>query len=122
MDIKAESKAARDMVKAIYDDGVAEINGRSYTMLKMTHKQRRKVFAFYTSVVPQIQAKDMSFLESPAFESVEEIVNNVVTIENSLLSKLGDAHWEAHPSDYVTFISVILPAISYPFFPADPTG
>lgn len=111
-DAQAKAKA---MICAVYEDKEAEINGRVYCFTKMTHKQRRKVFAFYSRVAKQVEANNFSFLDSPEFVPVEETVNKTVTYEGSLLSVLGDAHWEAHAEDYLPFIGIALAAISYPF-------
>lgn len=117
-----QKKAALDMIKAVYEDGEAEINGRIYTFCKMTHKQRRKVFSFYTQVAAAVERNDFGFLDTPAFEPVENVINNAVSIDGSLLSKVGDGHWEDHPDDYITFISTAMTVISYPFFPVSVTG
>lgn len=121
-DEKQQAEQARALVKAVYDDGEAAINGRVYVFTKMQHKKRRKVFAFYTRVAGQIQANDFSFLDSSDFERVEQVINDAVTYNDSLLSRLGDSHWEKHPDDYLTFIGMALAVISYPFLPANPTG
>jgi len=117
-----QKKAALAMIRAVYEDGEAEINGRVYTFCKMKHKQRLKVFAFYTQVSDNVQRGNFGFLATPEFESVENVINNVVSIDGSLLSKIGDGHWEDYPDDYLTFISTALPVISYPFFSASVTG
>ena len=114
-------KAGQAMIRAVFEDQEAEINGRAYKMTRMTHKQRRKVFAFYTRVGKQVETGDMSFIDSAEFEPVEKVINSVITYNDSLLSILGDAHWEKYPDDYVTFIMTMLPAISFPFLPAVPT-
>ena len=119
--IAEQAAAAKGMIKAVFHDGEAEINGRKYVLLKMKHKQRRKVFAYYTKVSKSVESNDMSFIDSPEFEKVEDVIHGVVAYNDSLLSKLGDSHWEKYPEDYVTFIMTVLPAISYPFFPAAPT-
>ena len=121
MSAAEEQAKAKAMIKAVYDDGEATINERVYAFLKMTHKKRRKVFAYYSKVSGLVQNRDMSFLDSPEFEAVEQVVNESVSYNDALLSVLGDAHWEKYESDYVTFIMTALPAISYPFFPEDPT-
>ena len=113
-DAQAKTKA-QEMICAVYGDQEAEINGRVYCFTKMTHKQRRKVFAFYTRVAKQVEANNFSFLDSPEFAPVEETINKTVTYEGSLLSVLGDAHWEEHAEDYLPFIGISLAAISYPF-------
>ena len=117
-----QAEQAREMIKAIYDDGEAEINGRKYRFTSMVHKKRRKVFSYYSHVAPQLEANDFSFLDSPEFEAVEEVINNTVMYNDSLLSRLGDAHWEKYPGDYLTLMGIALSVISYPFFPEGPTG
>jgi len=117
-----QKEAALEMIRAIYDDGEAEINGQVYKFTKMTHKQRRKVFAYFTKVANSVQHNDMSFLDSDEFAKVEAVIMGSVTYNDSLLDKLGDRHWELYPGDYVPFISVALQVISYPFLPANHTA
>ena len=119
---KQDQEAARAMIQAVYMDGEAEINGRKYRFQKMVHKDRRKVFAFYTRIAEQADRGDLSFLDDPSFAPVEEIINNSVAYNDSLLSRLGDEHWEKYPDDYVTFITTALTVISYPFFQGASTG
>ncbi|MBL1319594.1 MAG: hypothetical protein JKY80_01930 [Mariprofundaceae bacterium] len=113
--MQSQAEQAKEMIKGIYDDGLAEINGREYKFTVMTHKKRRKVFAFYTKIAAKLQGNDFSFLDSDEFEAVESVINDSVTFNDSLLSRLGDAHWEKHPDDYLAFIGVALSVISYPF-------
>ena len=117
----SDADAAREMIEAVYNDGKAEINSREYVFTKMIHRDRRKVFAYMTSVQHMIQAKNFAFMDSAEFESVEKVIMNSVTFENSLLSKL-EVHWDAYPQDYLPFITTALPVISYPFLSANPTG
>lgn len=116
------SRKMLEMIEAVYLDGEAEINGRVYKFCNMTHKQRRRVFAFYSRIAPQADRSDMSFLDTPEFEAVEAVINNAVTYNDSLLSKLGDSHWEKYEEDYILFVSTALGAISYPFFAAARTA
>ena len=108
---------AMAMIRAIYDDGEAEINGRVYRFSKMVHKERRKVFAFYSSIQDVIVKKDFSFLDTEEFDRVERVINDRVLFEGSALSRLPD-HWDKYPGDYLTFIPVALGVISYPFLSA----
>ena len=120
MSEEAGKEKALSMIKAVYDDGLAEINGREYVFSKTTHKKRRKVFAFYTKVTPLIQLRDFSFLDWPEWEVVEEVIGNIVTFDGMQLTKVGgreESHWDKYPGDFITFISTALPVISYPFFP-----
>lgn len=117
-----DEEKAQAMIRAIFEDGEAEINGRVYKFTTMTHKQRRKVFAFLTRVAPAVDQKNLSFIDDPSFEPVEQIIHKAVTFDDSLLSVLGDSHWEKYPGDYITFTTVALQVISYPFTVADRTG
>lgn len=112
---------ALSQVKAVYDDGFAEINGREYHFTKMRHKQRRSVFAFLTSVQESIQRGDFSFFDYPQFSNIEKIIADSVTFDGSLLSRCTD-HWEGYPEDYVIFTVTALGVISYPFLGAGATA
>jgi len=114
--------AAREMFRAIFEDGEAEINGRIYRFTKMTHKGRRKVFAFYTKIGNQAERGDFSFLDSPEFEAVEKVIGDAVLFNDSRLTVIGDAHWEKYPDDYLTFVTTALGVISYPFLSGSATG
>ena len=116
-----QAQAALEMIRAIYDDGEAEINGRTYAFTKMLHKQRRTVFAFYSSVRTQLQVQDFSFLDGEPFGRVEDIMSNCVLVDGSALSRLPD-HWDEHPDDYLAFVGTALAVISYPFLAAAHPG
>jgi len=110
-----QSQAALEMIKAVYEDSEAEINGRIYKITKTNHKNRRKVFSFFTKYRKEILHDDYSFLETPEFEKVEGIISNLVIFDGNLISKLPD-HWEKYPEDYMLFVSTMLVSMSYPFF------
>ena len=129
MSTDAEKEAAaKAMIKAVFDDGEAEINGRKYALLKMTHKQRRKVFAYYTKVSKSVESNDMSFIDSPEFEKVEEVMSSsekqYFSSYDTLLSKymgiLGDldltSNLNVPPGNVVprtsATSSILTPAIS----------
>jgi len=109
------------MLKGVVDDGYAEINGHRYDFTKMVHKERRKVFAFYTKIQSEIQGGSFWFLESPEFAEVESIIESRVQFGGQSLSKLGN-HWNLYPDDYVLLIQTALGVISYPFFPEKNIG
>jgi hypothetical protein len=109
-----KTQQAQDMIRQVYEDGVAEINGREYRITKLTHKKRRKVFAFFTHVQGDLQQSDFSFLDTDRWAEVESVIENAVTFDGSLLSKTPN-HWDQYPEDYLIFVSTMLGAISYPF-------
>ncbi len=77
------------MLKAVHDDQSATLpSGREYTLTKMTHKQRRRVFAFFTKKQREIQNGDFSFLDSPDFEPVEKVIMETVLFEGAQISKI----------------------------------
>jgi hypothetical protein len=112
---QSERTQALAMLKAVHDDQSATLpSGREYKLTKMTHKQRRRVFAFFTKNQHDIQTGDFSFLDSAEFEPVEKVIMDTVLFEDAQLSKSPN-HWEECPEDYVIFITTMLGAISYPF-------
>lgn len=101
-------------IKAVYDDGVATVNGRDYVFTKATHKKRLKVFSYFTGVREQISKQDFSFMGDDDYERIEGIISDLVTVDGSLLSKKPN-HWNEYPQDYMVFITTALMVISYPF-------
>jgi hypothetical protein len=112
---QSERTQALAMLKAVYDDQSATLpSGREYTLTKMTHKQRRRVFAFFTRNQRDIQNGVYSFLDSAEFEPVEKVIMDTVLFEGTQISKLPNI-WDEQPEDYVIFITTMLGALSYPF-------
>lgn len=117
MGMQEQREKAMSMVRAVYEDGVAEVNGRKYKFHKMTHVERRKVFAFYTSVQRQIGSQDFSFLDTPQYANVEEVMWSNISLDGVMVSKARD-HWEEFPEDYINLLSVAMGVMSYPFIRA----
>lgn len=117
MGMQEQREKAMAQVKAAYEDSEAEINGRKYKFHKMTHVERRKVFAFYTSVQRQISTQDFSFLDTPQYANVEEVMWSNISFDGVTISKSRD-HWEEFPEDYINLLSVAMGVMSYPFIRA----
>lgn len=112
-----QRQAALAQIRAVYEDGEAEVNGRTYKLHKMQHVDRRKVFAFYSSVQHQLSDQNFSFLDTPQFAVVEEVMWKNVSFDGSVISKLRD-HWEDYPEDYLQLVSVVMGVMSFPFIRA----
>lgn len=117
MGIEEQRQAAMAQIKAIYEDGEAEVNGRAYKMHKMQHMERRKVFAFYSSVQTQLAAQNFAFLETPGFAEVEKVMWSAISLDGELISKRRD-HWEDFPEDYLSLVAAAMGVMSYPFLRA----
>ena len=104
-----------DLVKAVYDDKCAEINGNEYKFIPTTHERRIKVFGYLTKITPQLELNDVSFLSSKEFKEIEKILFNMITFEDSLISKIPN-HWDTEPygRDYVKLVIIALQVVSYP--------
>lgn len=114
MGMQEQREKAVAMVRAVYEDGEAEINGRKYRFHKMTHVERRKVFAFYTSIAAQLRDDNMAFLDTPQYAAVEEVMWSNISFDGVTLNK-SRSHWEDYPEDYVQLVATALGVISYPF-------
>lgn len=101
-------------VRAVYEDSKATINGREYTIAKMNHKQRRKVFAFFSKVQQDMNRGNFWWLESSEWADVEAVIESHVLFNGEKLANL-DTHWDNYPEDYMLFVSTMLGAMSYPF-------
>lgn len=109
-----KQKKALEMIKAVYDDGYAEINGNRYDFAKMTHKKRRKVFAFFTGIASEMTRQSMEFLDTERFEEIERLMFDYVLFDGVQLSKQPD-HFEEYAGDYIMLITTSLQVISLPF-------
>lgn len=117
MTLEEQRQAALEQVRAVYEDGEAEVNGRTYKFHKMVHVDRRKVFAFQSSVQHQMSAGNFAFLDTPAFAQVEEVLWKNISFDGALISRLRD-HWEEFPEDYMQLVGVAMGVMSYPFIRA----
>lgn len=109
-----EQQNALTQIKAVFDDGVATINGRDYVFTKATHKKRLKVFSYFTGVREMMARHDFSFMGDDSYDDIEKTVGELVTFEGSLLAKKPN-HWNEYPEDYMKFMTTALGVISYPF-------
>lgn len=111
---QSDVKKSQALLKAVYDDGFAEINGRKYVFNKTTHKKRLKVFAFFTSIQHLMSTGNFSFMDGAEFDGVVDVIEGIVSIDDELLIK-KKLHWEEFPEDYLKFITTAMGVISYPF-------
>ena len=117
MTVDEQRQAALMQIRAIYEDGEAEVNGRVYKLHKMQHVERRKVFAFYSAVQAQMSANNFAFLDTPGFAEVEKVMWSAISLDGELISKRRD-HWEDFPEDYLTLVAAAMGVMSYPFLRA----
>ncbi|WP_061281493.1 hypothetical protein [Kluyvera cryocrescens] len=113
-ELKEKQQKALDMIKAVYKDGFAEINGNRYDFAAMTHKKRRKVFAFFTGIASELSRQSLEFLDTERFEEIERLMFDYVLYDGVQLSKQAD-HFESFPGDYVMVVTTALQVISLPF-------
>ncbi|STA84557.1 hypothetical protein [Citrobacter youngae] len=112
-ELKEKQRKALEMIKAVYKDGFAEINGNR-DFAAMTHKKRRKVFAFFTGIASELSRQSLEFLDSERFEEIERLMFDYVLFDGVQLSKQQE-HFESFPGDYVMLITTALQVISLPF-------
>lgn len=118
--IEEENKAqeALDQIKAVYQDGYADINGRRYVFTKANHRKRLRIFGYFMSIQDRLLANDLSFVADPDFEEIETLMFGLITYDNSALNKMP-MHFEENDDeksgDYLVLITVALSVFSYPF-------
>lgn len=112
--MEKEQSQALNQIKSVFNDGLATINNRDYKFTIMTHSERIKVFAYFSSIQGQIQGGDFSFLDESKYKEIEKVISQRVTFDGMQLSKLSD-HWDTYPEDYILFVTTALGVISYPF-------
>lgn len=103
-----------DQIKAVYEDGFAEINGRKYEFSATNHSRRVAVFSYFTSIQPYLEKGSFSFLDSNEFKKVWKSIEDIMLYDGVQLSKQPQ-HWDDYPEDYILLIVSTLSTISYPF-------
>lgn len=119
---KAKNKAAATddaasqmaVVKAVYEDGMAEINGTEYVFGKVNHKIRRKIYAFYTGIAQEVQRGSFEFLDRPDYQSIENVIGDNILVNDMQISKIP-GYWDNKPEDYLKLITTSMAVFSYPF-------
>jgi len=101
-------------IRECFDDGSAEINGRSYKFCKISHKKRLKVLGYYSKLKEKLQKSDFSFLGSDEQLDIEELMFSNMTYNDSSLAKI-DNHFEKYGEDYIPLFTMSLAVFSYPF-------
>jgi len=108
------AKEKTNPVKRCYEDGSAEINGRSYKFCKVNHKKRLKIFGYASKIRENLENKDLSFLGSDEQLGIEELMFKNMTYNDSMLFKI-DNHFEKYGEDYIPLFTMALSVFSYPF-------
>ena len=116
---KNQESEALAMVQAVADEGLATINGTDYEFTSMTHKQRRKVFAFYTKVAQDLKNKNFSFLDSAEWDGIEKLLGDHVLVDGVQINKHTGDYWDKNAGDYLQFVATAMPVICYPFMQGD---
>lgn len=115
-EIKKAQKVAMDQIKAVFEDGHAEINERSYVFTVMTFEERRTVLAYLSTVRPMLAREDLSFLDSTEYKALErDILFKRITVDDMALGKRTKNIFDEFPEDYIMFVTTALQVISYPF-------
>lgn len=113
--MSSEVENAQALIKAVYDDKCAEINGHDYKYLPTTHERRLKIFAYLMSVQDKISRQDFSFMGTEGWRDTVRIMENLITYNDEILSRRKE-HWEKEEfsKDYIKLMLISLQVFSYP--------
>jgi len=114
MENNAKEESKVDIVKKCYEDGSAEINGRSYKFCKVNHKKRLKIFGYASKIRCQMQDGNLSFLGTDEQLAIEDLMFSNMTFHDSSLAKI-DNHFDKYGEDYIPLFTTALSVFSYPF-------
>jgi len=101
-------------LKEAYDKGIIEINEHEYEICKMSHGQRVKVFAYFSSIANDAMGGNFAFMDSDKFNEIEKVIYGLTKFNGDLL-KVIHGHFEEYAEDYIEFIVLAMGVISYPF-------
>lgn len=100
----------KKQLQEIISDGVMEINGNKYTILKFNHKTRLTILEFLHKMEAGV-----AMIGGDAWQFIEKQLCERITFDGMQISKLPD-HWEGeHAADYITFMTMALQVVAYPF-------
>lgn len=101
-----------EIEKVVNDDNKAEINGRTYQLSKMTHKQRLPFLQYYQDMQPNPVTGIAT--EKMDLEKVENMLSSCVLFDGALMKNLPQ-HFDNFPQDYMAYINTMLLVVVYPF-------
>lgn len=103
--------------KEAFEKSMFTVNDRDYEICKMTHPQRRKVFAYFTSIMQDANIGNFSFMDSEKFKEIEDLLCSLIKFDGNLIKVLDpNVHFRDYAEDYLEFIVDSMGVISYPFF------
>jgi hypothetical protein len=103
-----------EMIKAVYEDSEAEINGRKYTICKLNHQKRLRVFAYFTEVQSDMERNSMGFMGTPQWADIWKVICENTMYDGDLLIRRKN-HFDEYPEDFVIFAVTMMGVFSYPF-------
>ena len=107
----AFKKMLQEIEDVVNDDNKATINGRTYQLSVMTHKQRLPFLQYYQDIQPQANGISKKSMD---FETVENMLSNVVLVDGALLKNVP-THFDKFPGDYMAYVNTMLMVICFPF-------
>ncbi len=97
------------LIKEVIKDGYMEINGNRYDILKFNHKTRLIILEF----MHKMEAGS-AMIGGNAWQLIEKELCQRITFDGVQVSKIED-HWEKFAEDYLTFMTMALQVVAYPF-------
>ena len=98
------------LIKEIIADGCMEINGHKYSILKFNHKTRLIIIEF----LHKMEA-GKAMIGGGDWQLIEKELCQRITFDGMQVSKIPE-HWEGeHAEDYITFMTMALQVVAYPF-------
>lgn len=113
--IQAQKDKIKEIESVVNDNNKADINGRTYQLSKMTHKQRLPFLQYFQNVQPNPMTGVS--VEKMDLERTEDMLAPYVLFENATLKNLPN-HFDKYPEDYLTYIDTMLMVVVFPFLGA----
>ena len=104
------SEERNKLIKEIVSDGFMEINDNRYDIMKFNHKTRLVILEFLHKM-----ESGSAMIGGAAWQLIEKELCQRITFDGMQISKLPE-HWEGeHAEDYITFMTMALQVVAYPF-------
>jgi len=106
-----------EKIKEWSERGVFEVNGKEFTISKLSHQFRVEVLAMYSQIEPLYLARNLGFLSRQDFQEIMKKIDEKILFDDSTIAKTKD-FWDNHQEDYIDYVGTVLRVISFPFYKA----
>lgn len=102
-----------NQIKEIYEQGFIEINGREYYFEKAKHRERIKVFAYFSQIQSDIAVGNFHFLDDDKFKRTMRIIDKYFLYDDIPIDK-REGHFDQYEEDFLEYVAFSMTLFCFP--------